>query len=44
MTIKDGVMNLGDDGIYHEVESTDYFVKHSSVDDVLVISLCDIKV
>ncbi|SFG44566.1 EAL domain-containing protein [Oribacterium sp. WCC10] len=34
---------LGDDGIYHEVESTDYFVKHASVDDVLVISLCDIK-
>nr|WP_297709605.1 EAL domain-containing protein [uncultured Butyrivibrio sp.] len=34
---------LGDDGAYHEVETTDYFVKHPSVDDVLVISLCDIR-
>lgn len=32
---------LGDDGVYREVETTDYFVKHPSVDDVLVISLCD---
>ena len=32
---------LGDDGLYREVETTDYFVKHPSVDDVLVISLCD---
>lgn len=31
---------LGDDGIYRKVESTDYFVKNPSVDDVLVISLC----
>ncbi len=34
---------MGDDGAYHEVETTDYFVKHPSVDDVLVISLCDIR-
>ena len=32
---------MGDDGIYREVEVIDYFVKHPSVDDVLVISLCD---
>ena len=32
---------LGDDGVYRKVETTDYFVKHPSVDDVLVISLCD---
>lgn len=31
---------LGDDGIYRKVESTDYFVKNPSADDVLVISLC----
>lgn len=31
---------LGDDGIYRRVETTDYFVKHPSVDDVLVIALC----
>ena len=31
----------GDDGVYRSVETTDYFVKHPSVDDVLVISLCD---
>lgn len=31
---------LGDDGIYRRVETTDYFVKNSSVDDVLVIALC----
>lgn len=31
----------GDDGVYRRVETTDYFVKHPSVDDVLVISLCD---
>ncbi|MCM1569709.1 MAG: EAL domain-containing protein [Roseburia sp.] len=32
---------LGDDGIYRRVETTDYFVKNPSVDDVLVISLCN---
>ena len=31
---------LGDDGIYRRVETTDYFVKNPSVDDVLVIALC----
>lgn len=31
---------IGDDGIYRRVETTDYFVKHPSVDDVLVIALC----
>ena len=32
---------LGDDGVYRDVEVIDYFVKHPSVDDVLVITLCD---
>ncbi len=32
---------LGDDGIYRRVETTDYFVKSPSSDDVLVITLCD---
>lgn len=31
---------IGDDGIYRRVETTDYFVKNPSVDDVLVITLC----
>ncbi len=31
---------MGDDGIYRRVETTDYFVKNPSVDDVLVIALC----
>ncbi|MBQ8182196.1 MAG: EAL domain-containing protein [Ruminococcus sp.] len=31
---------LGDDGIYRRVETTDYFVKNPSVDDVLVVTLC----
>ncbi|MCM1083713.1 MAG: EAL domain-containing protein [Clostridium sp.] len=31
---------IGDDGIYRKVETTDYFVKNPSVDDVLVIALC----
>lgn len=30
---------LGDDGIYRRVESTDYFVKNPSTDDVMVITL-----
>ncbi len=30
----------GDDGIYRKVETTDFFVKNPSVDDVLVITLC----
>ena len=32
---------LGDDGIYRRVETTDYFVKSPSSDDVLVITLCE---
>ena len=32
---------LGDDGIYRRVETTDYFVKSSYSDDILVITLCD---
>ena len=32
---------LGDDGQYRRVETTDYFVKSPSVDDLLVITLCD---
>ncbi len=31
---------MGDDGIYRRVETTNYFVKNPSADDVLVISLC----
>ncbi len=31
---------IGDDGIYRRVETTDYFVKNPSVEDVLVIALC----
>ncbi|MCH5274594.1 MAG: EAL domain-containing protein [Lachnospiraceae bacterium] len=31
---------LGDDGVYRRVETTNYFVKNPSVSDVLVISLC----
>ena len=30
---------LGDDNVYRRVETTNYFVKNPSVDDVLVISL-----
>lgn len=30
---------LGDDGIYRRVETTNYFVKNPSVDDILAISL-----
>lgn len=32
---------LGDDGCYRKVETTDYFVKSDSSDDVLVITLCE---
>lgn len=31
---------MGDDGVYRPVETTNYFVKNPSVQDVLVISLC----
>lgn len=32
---------LGDDGVYRRVETTDFFVKNPTSDDVLVITLCD---
>lgn len=31
---------IGDDGVYRPVETTDYFVKNPSVNDVLVVTLC----
>lgn len=31
---------MGNDGIYRKVETTDFFVKNPSVNDVLVITLC----
>ncbi len=34
---------LGDDRVYREVETTDFFVRHPLVDDIIVISLCDNK-
>ena len=34
---------LGDDGVYRKVETSDFFVKHPSVDDVLTITLCDVR-
>ena len=42
-TVSVTTRQLGDDGIYRAVETTDFFVKHPSVDDVLTITLCDIK-
>ena len=30
----------GDDGVYRKVETTDFFVKNPSVEDVLVVTLC----
>lgn len=32
---------LGDDGVYRKVETTDYFVKSSSSTDVIAITLCE---
>ena len=32
---------MGDDGIYRRVETSNYFVKSPASDDVLVISLCN---
>ena len=32
---------LGDDGVYRQVETSNYFVKCPATDDVLVISLCN---
>jgi hypothetical protein len=33
---------IGDDGIYRKVETSDYFVKNPASEDVLVICLCDL--
>lgn len=40
-TVRLVTRQIGNDGIYRRVETTNYFVKSPSVDDVLVISLCD---
>ena len=32
---------LGDDGVYRKVETSNYFVKSPATDDVLIISLCN---
>lgn len=32
------IRQMGDDGVYREIESMDYFVKNPSSDDVLVIN------
>lgn len=32
---------IGDDGIYRKVETSNYFVKAPASEDVLVISLCN---
>lgn len=39
-TIRVVTRQLGDDGVYRRVETTNYLVKNPSSDDVLVISLC----
>lgn len=39
-SVKVVTRQLGDDGVYRKVETTDIFVKNPSVDDVLVITLC----
>ena len=40
-TVRLVTRQMGDDGIYRKVETTNFFVKSPSADDVLVISLCD---
>ena len=32
---------IGDDGIYRKVETSNYFVKNPASEDILVISLCN---
>ena len=32
---------IGDDGVYRKVETSNYFVKSPASDDVLVISMCN---
>lgn len=39
-TVRVITRQLGDDGVYRRVETTNYFVKNNSVDDILVITLC----
>jgi len=31
---------LGDDGVYRRVETTNYFVKNPASEDLLIITLC----
>ena len=31
---------LGDDGVYRHVETTNYFVKNPASEDLLIITLC----
>lgn len=40
--IKAYLRQMGDDGNYHRVEMTDYFVKNPSVDDILVVTVSQI--
>lgn len=39
-TVKIVTRQIGNDGIYRKVETTDFFVQNPSVDDVLVVTLC----
>jgi EAL domain-containing protein (putative c-di-GMP-specific phosphodiesterase class I) len=39
--VKTITRQMGDDGVYRKVETMDFFVKSPSVNDILVISLCD---
>jgi hypothetical protein len=32
---------IGDDGIYRKVETSNYYVKSPATDDILIISLCN---
>lgn len=40
-TVRLVTRQLGDDGVYRKVQTTDYFVKSPSSNDVLVITLCN---
>lgn len=40
-TIRLVTRQLGDDGVYRKVETTNFFVKNPASEDVLVITLCD---
>lgn len=39
-TVRVVTRQMGDDGVYRRVETTDYFVNNPAVDDILVIALC----